>query len=247
MMNEIKQLRWMAMFSSFCGLAIILIYSVIVNTNSMFESNLQLWEVSQDFFNFLFPLFATIPFCTLLFLEVKEGYLTFVHNRIKLKKYLKLKYQAGALLCGVSIFLVSFISFIIILYLIDIRFPVSDAEVEMRYFFDGIRLNQPLIYGFFLSLWRGLLGIVYYTLTFNLVFFTSNIFIVSTGGFIYSLIENFIFSILGKPQYSMTSSLIPTRVNPEWTTISSLLIGPLILIFFIAVFMFLQKRRGVFN
>lgn len=247
MMNEIKQLRWIALISFFCGLAIILIYSMIVNNNSMFESNLQLWEVSQDFFNFLFPLFATIPFCTLLFLEVKGGYLTFVHNRIKIKNYLKVKYQAGALLCGLSIFLISFISFIIVVYLIHIRFPATDAEVEMRYFFDGIRLNQPLIYGFLLSMWRGLLGIVYYTLTFHLVFFTSNIFIVSTGGFIYSLIENFIFSILGRPQYSMTSSLIPTRVNPEWTTIPSLLIGPLILVLFIAAFMLLQRRRGVFN
>ena len=129
------------------------------------------------------------------------------------------------------IFIISFSSAIISLFLIspqtDISKNVPAFEKEL---FGLVLLNNPVLYSFVLSLWRGVLGELYFIFGFVLSLFYNNIFIVMTAPFVYSILENFTMSMLGCPQNSIITSFMPTRLAAGYTALHNLFVGPAVLI-----------------
>ena len=210
-------------------LMVIAIFNV-ANTYSLYY-RIEIWITAVPFFSMIYPLLSSVPFCWRFFYERKDGYLKYTVNRYPLKRYVIENFVASGLWVFLCIFIISFSSAIISLFLVspqtDISKNVPAFEKELLGF---ILLNNPILYSFILSLWRGVLGAIYFTFGFVLSLFYNNIFIVMTAPFVYSILENFTMSILGCPQNSIITSFMPTRLAYGYTALYNLLVGPAVLI-----------------
>ena len=210
-------------------LMVIAIFNV-ANSYSLYY-RIEIWMTAVHFFSMIYPLLSSVPFCWRFFYERKDGYLKYTVNRYPLKRYVVENFVASGLLVFLCIFIISFSSAIISLFLVspqtDISKNVPAFEKELLGF---ILLNNPVLYSFILSLWRGVLGAIYFTFGFVLSLFYNNIFIVMTAPFVYSILENFTMSILGCPQNSIITSFMPTRLAYGYTALYNLLVGPAVLI-----------------
>ena len=117
----------------------------------------------------------------------------------------------------------------------------SNLQIEL---FGDLLVNAPITYALFLSLWRILHISLYFSLGFVLSLFCKNSFIALTGPFIYSIIENYIMSIVGIPQYSMTTSFYISRLAPGYAEISDLFAGPAILALFVVTFFLINIMKA---
>ena len=156
-------------------LMVIAIFNV-ANTYSLYY-RIEIWITAVPFFSMIYPLLSSVPFCWRFFYERKDGYLKYTVNRYPLKRYVIENFVASGLLVFLCIFIISFSSAIISLFLVspqtDISKNVPAFEKELLGF---ILLNNPVLYSFILSLWRGVLGAIYFTFGFVLSLFYNNIF-----------------------------------------------------------------------
>ena len=106
---------------------------------------------------------------------------------------------------------------------------------------------MPLLYGVILSCWKGILSILMMTLGFVLAMYGRNIFVILTGPFVYSILENYILSILRLEQYRLVVAFDPTSISDDAVSVMSFLVGPAILIIVILLSVFFpfkgQKKR----
>lgn len=93
--------------------------------------------------------------------------------------------------------------------------------------------EQPFLYGFLLSIWRGLLGSIMATMGFVLSLFSRNIFIILSGPFIYYVLENYVLSILQVPQFRLVTSFEPSTISFVDLGPFSVIVGPALAILFI--------------
>lgn len=90
--------------------------------------------------------------------------------------------------------------------------------------------EKPMGYALLLSFRKGLIGVLVMTLGFVLALYVNNIFVVLTGPFIYTELENFILSVLGVPQYRLVVSFEPTAVVSNAYSPVSAVFGPVLLL-----------------
>lgn len=207
---------------------------------------IQIWIIASQFLGFIFPLLSTVPFCWRIFYERKDGFLKYTLNRCSLNKYLLLNFIASSILAFLTVFFVSFAGAVLTLDFITSPNGVSlnNPGFENKLWGDYL-INTPEIYAFVLSMWRGILGVIYYSFGFVLSLFYSNIFVITTGPFAYSLLENFAMSIIRLDANSMVTSFLPTRLAPGYTEPYNLLIGPFLLsIITILIFFTECKKRS---
>lgn len=212
------------------GLLISLIPIILVSFNTSIYYPIEMWLYSQTILTMFYPLFCTIPFCWELLSERKSGFLKSILNRVSLNRYLIIRYLNSLLIVSLIIFVVSFVGAI---FAEGILVPQHQTIFEShigQYLWGDILVESPLLYAFFLSLWRIVLAGLYYTFAFLLVLFCQNSFIALTGPFIYSILENYFMSIVGSPADSMVTSFYITRLAPGYTAIHDLLVGPTILL-----------------
>lgn len=191
-----------------------------------------------------YPFLCTIPFCWELLAERKGGFLRQVVSRISLNKYLTYRYLGGLMLVNLLFFLLSLGSALIAENVIPLTHPSpysSNLQIEL---FGDLLVNAPITYALFLSLWRILHISLYFSLGFVLSLFCKNSFIALTGPFIYSIIENYIMSILGIPQYSMTTSFYISRLAPGYAEVSDLFVGPVILALIVVTFFLINIMKA---
>lgn len=230
----LKRLSTPFLFACLIGLIYNIIMIVITSYNSAVSYPIELWLYSGDLFVFTYPIFCSVPFCWLLYYERKNGYLNFVHSRISLKKYLSRHYLCGEFLTFVCIFFISFSGLIIALYFVEPQIVMPDNyENVLGNLFGTVQINQPLLYGFLLSIWRGFIGSLMYTFSFLLSLISNHLFVILTGSFIYSILENFLTGIIQYSIFSICTSFYPDRMNWEAFSADPLLalaIGPIVLI-----------------
>lgn len=239
--------RLMVPFLISCSIG--LIYNIIsilmISMNTLIIYPIESWIYANELFNLIYPIFCSIPFCWILYYEFENGYVNFVHTRINLKRYFQTHYICGMILAFSCIFFISFSGVIIALYFIKPAIVMESTDM-LSNLFAGMQMNQPLIYGFLLSLWRGFIGVLMYTLGFLLAFLSEHLLVILAGPFIYSILENFVTAILGMPIFSISSSFDPNRMNYAAFSISppevTLLIGPAILII-ICFFMYIHINK----
>ena len=118
---------------------------------------------------------------------------------------------------GLITFLMSFVSLIICLYIVpDITSSINPIENLSAAIFHGdFYISHPFLYGFAISLWRFLIGFLIASFGFALSMFIKNLFIIFTLPFVYSILENFILSVLGLEHFRLFTSFWPMQLNAK--------------------------------
>ena len=157
--------------------------------------DLEAWEVGTGGFSLLYPLFVVIPLCWNLYYERKNNFLLYIAPRVPVKKYLTAKWTAYAL----GAFCIMAVPYLLsAVYAIDIKAPVVPPETNtFSHVFQTAFVEKPLLYAAAFSCWRGVIGILAMTFGFVLAMYCKNIFVILTGPFIYSILENFIMANIG--------------------------------------------------
>lgn len=219
-----------------------------IHQNYTLNYDLEAWEVGTKLIIFLFPNFVVIPICWNLYYERKNNFLVYAVARVKQGKYLRAKWMVSAISAFMILFISFFLSAIFALYIkapIEPYVPPADLDVTpFNHVFLDLFTKSPLLYAFALSTWRGVLGILVMSFGFVISLYVSNIFLILTGPFIYLILENFILSILGVPQYRLITSFDPTSLSESMITANSFLMGPMILsIIILGVWIYFAKIK----
>lgn len=209
--------------------------------NYVIYYDLDAWEVGTDWFPFLFPLFVVLPLCWNLYYERKDHFLLYVLPRISQRKYLMVKWLVQ-FLCAFFIVLIPHV--VSALFALYVKAPVQPYVPKAGYTpFSHIFLEAytqtPLRYAILLSIWKGIIGGMVLTFGFVLSMYIKNIFVVLTGPFIYSNIEDFLLAILGLQKYRLVVAFDPTLVTIHAI---SIIAGPVLLLIVIAFTIFFMRK-----
>ena len=208
-------------------LCIIPMYFRSLNTSICYP--IEQWNYAQDVFTFFYPLVCTVPFCTELFQEQQSGFFQYIVNRQNPMRYIGIKYLYSGSLVAIMIFSASFLSAIVGLFFIEPTHPSSQSFL-IYYLWGDILVSNPLRYAFYLSLWRIIPAILYFSFGFMLAIFQHKVLPVLLGPFIYSILENFLLSAIGMPAISIITSFYPSRLALGYVKPIQLLVGPIILL-----------------
>lgn len=229
-----------------------MILSSTLYKNYSLEYDLEAWEVGMEYINFVFPLIATLPVGWLMYYERKDNFLIYTLPRVSKKKYLLSKWVVLAGSAGISMFIIMFAGVLTALYLkpeiipqltlVDPTTGELISQILSHHFLGELFADHPLVYGLLLSVWRGLLAALVATFAFVLSLYIENLFIILTGPFIYEILENFILSILGIPQYRLVTAFDPTAVFLSEINGYSFVAGPLHLVIFMVLLLLYFKR-----
>lgn len=204
-------------------------------------NDIDAWEVGTEIINFLFPLFAVIPICWNVYYERKNSFLLYTMPRVGKTKYLTAKWIAAVVSAFTVIFVPYFLSAVFALY---IKPPIKPLTGEFTHIYLNMYVNAPLLYALLLSLWKGVVGVLVMNLGFLLSLYVKNIFVILTGPFTYSILENFSLSILGVPQYRLVTSFEPSAVDYKSISAFSPAVGPLLIVAFtVFVWLFFAKVK----
>ena len=83
-----------------------------------------------------------------------------------------------------------------------------------------------------------------FTFGFVLALYCKNIFVILTGPFMYSILENFVLAILRLERLRLVVAFDPTTVDPKVVSISSFLFGPIVLSIVIGLTAFLLSKKN---
>ena len=207
------------------------------------------WEIGTEFLGLLFPLFVTVPVCWELYYERKGHFLVYTLPRMDKRRYLGAKWCACALAAFLILFIPYFLSAVFALYVkqpAEILFP----DEYHGHIFDFLYTKMPLLYALLLSLWKGFLGVLTMTLGFVVALYGKNIFVILTGPFIYVILENFIWSILGLERYRFVSAFEPSSLSVDSIMHGgTFVVGPLLMcgmIALVALYYAKLKKQAVY-
>lgn len=250
---EWQKLKWPIIISLVVGTVIAAFLTTSIYKGYALEEQLEVWEVGFSFINFIFPIIAVVPTCWLLYFERKNGYLKYTMPRVGKKKYLLAKWIVVSGSSFITMFVMSFSSIIIALYMvspIDVIYTLVDpstGEVGPRMMQTHIApelfTQQPLLYGLLLSLWKGFLSLIMATMGFVFSLYSQNLFVILTGPFIYSILENFTLSILKLEKYRLVTAFEPTLLMVDVISIGSFIVGPVIAIMTCGIYILYKKYK----
>ena len=192
------------------------------------------WEVGTEYIALLFPLFVTLPICWELYYERKNRFIVYTLPRIGRRRYLSAKWFA----CALSSFLILLVPYVLsALCALYINRPEQFWTPPQGYLhvFHALYTQAPLIYALLLSLWKSLLGVLVMTFGFVLALYGSNIFVILTAPFLYVILENFLWAVLGLPCFRFVTAFEPNSLSAEAVQPASFAAGPLLLCFVMAM------------
>ena len=216
------------------------VLSCTLYQNYSLRYDLEAWEVGTELFSLLYPLFVVVPLCWNLYYERKNHFLLYVMPRVSIRKYLTSKWIAYALGAFCIIVVPYVVSAAFALYVKAPVVPFTEAASD--HIFLNAFSQTPLLYAIALSCWRGMLGIFMMSLGFVLALFSKNIFVILTGPFMYSILENFILSILRLEKYRLVVAFEPSCISSSWVTAVSFIAGPALLLLVICVTAFFLAK-----
>ena len=214
----------------------------ILYLSYLLHYDLEAWEVGTGVFSVLYPLLVVMPLCWNLYYERKNNFLLYIAPRVPIRKYLTAKWTAYTL----GAFCIMAVPYALAaVYAIYIKAPVIPPESNtFSHVFQTVFVEKPLLYAVILSCWRRVIGILVMTLGFTLALYCKNIFVILTGPFMYSILENYIMSILNLSAYRLVVAFDPTSMSNSVVTYFSFIVGPVLLLCVIGLTaFFLAKIR----
>lgn len=238
--NEGKKLAPPVLLTAVILAAVMCVLSCTLYQNYSLQYDLEAWEVGTEWFSMFYPLFVVFPLCWNLYYERKNNFLLYVMPRVPVKKYLISKWIAYAAGTFGIIAVPYIVSSIFALYVKEPVVPFT-AKVSDHIFLEMFT-QMPLLYAIALSCWRGLLGILVMTFGFILAMYYKNMFVILTGPFMYSILENFILSILRLEKYRLVVAFDPVSISA--VSVGSFIAGPVLLLLLISLtVLFLAKIK----
>ncbi|MDF2941250.1 MAG: hypothetical protein K0S01_108 [Herbinix sp.] len=209
-----------------------------------YQYNIEIWSEAYTLILFLFPIFCTVPTTWLLYYERKNNFIAYSVVRTRPRKYFLSKLFVHCSYGFIITFLMSMEILLISLYAVG---KVSGPSNPISAFQLETFINQPLLYGLALSLWRGLLSILFVVMGFIISLIFNNIFVIMILPFIYYIIENILLSMLRLPYFRILTAL--GLASGDYTSnieLWYLFIGPGILGFFTFVLFLIAWNKKVF-
>ena len=248
MRTEWKKVRLPATAALILVTAAACILSCTLYQNYTIFYDLDAWEVGTELYSFIFPLLVVLPLCWNLYYERKDHFLLYVLPRVPQGKYLAAKWTVHALCAFLILFIPYVLSAVCVLY---VKKPVSLYDpAALGTPFEHVFLNAytqaPMLYAALLSSWKGLIGVLVMSFGFVLSMYVKNIFVILTVPFIYTVLENFILSVLRLEKYRLVVSFEPTSISNTAVNTMSYFAGPVILIIVILMtsFFFSKIRKA---
>ena len=239
--NECKKIFLPVMLTTLIMTIAMCLLSCTVYKSYSLQYELEAWEVGTEIFDLIYPLVVTVPLCWNLYCERKNGFLIYVKPRVNLTKYLMSKWIAYALGSICMIVIPYIVSAVFALY---VKAPIDPFENPFHHVFQSVFIEQPLLYAILLSCWKGAVSLLVMTFGFVLALYSKNIFVIMTGSFIYSILENYVLSILGLEAYRLVVCFEPTSVAARVVTSLSFVAGPVLLSAVICLTAFLLSRKN---
>lgn len=202
------------------------------------EAQLEVYEVGFTIFNLFSPLLAVVPTAWLMYFERKTNFVNYTLPRVKQRTYILTKAIVSMLTGFLIVFSISIASVIIAIYVVppviqtSFAYNSSTGEpilIQDLRLFGEVFVNQPFLYGFVLSVWKGLIASLMALFGFILSLYSRNLFVILTGPFIYMILDNFIWSVFGLERYRFITAFEPSLVFVESFSWYSLVIGPAVL------------------
>lgn len=240
--NEFKKVFLPVLLTTVILTIVMCVLTGALYQNYTLHYDLEAWEVGPGVFSLLYPLFVVIPLCWNLYYERKNNFLLYIAPRVPVKKYLTAKWIAYT----VGAFCIMAIPYALTaVYAVYIKSPVVPPETNtFTHILETVFVEQPLLYAVVLSCWRGVIGILVMTFGFVLAMYCKNIFVILTGPFMYSILENFIMAVLNLESYRLVVAFDPTCISYRAVTLLSFLVGPAVLVCVIGgTALFLGKIR----
>ena len=244
MRTEWRKIRMPALFTTIAITIAACVLTCTLYSSYALSFDLDAWEVGTEFFGLIYPLFVVIPLCWGLYYERKNHFLLYVCPRVSIKMYLFAKWLIYALAAFLIIAIPYILSALAALYVKPPIVPFDTGRVFIHVFQDAYT-QHPLAYAVGLSCWKGLIGILIMTMGFVLAMYCDNIFIVLTGPFMYTILENFVLAILGAPQYRLVTAFEPACIASNMVSTASFIVGPVLelLITLFLAFFFSKARK----
>lgn len=242
LLAEMKKLKWSFFLTLLAGSLYELFSILSISNNTMINYRIEMWEYGNGLFNFVFPIIAVVPFCWEFFFEIKNGYLKNIHNRCNTKKYIILKGIVTISLSGIVVFLINIIGIFIALFIISPK-TITENNSLLGNYFGSFQISTPILYGFLISIWKGIICSCLCMMGYCLTLISNNIFIILTGPFIYATLEDFSLSILQIPAFSIYTSFNPNRLISSAITIPKLLFGPTIVLILSFIILIIYKKK----
>lgn len=224
----------------------------IQDTYSVFH-NIECWSIASQYLGLFYVLLVVGPVCWIIVSERKNNYLIYVLPRVSRKKYITVKWAVSAGMAFLSIFLISFVTLLFVLYVMpDVVpcLPLSEDYSLTNYYKGYYLVNTPLLYGFVLSCWRGIMAALYATLGFTLALFVNNLLVVMVTPFILDLLASYVLGTMGYAWMDTMTAFDPTRVRSEVVSKYTFLFAAAIIIAEIIAVVFyykIIKREKVFE
>lgn len=251
--NEWNKIKWTVLCTILMLSVITCILSSTLYQSYALNYDLEAWEVGTEIVSLLFPLLVVIPICWNMYYERKDNFLLYTMPRVNTRKYLAAKWITSAICAFLILFIPYFLSAIVALYVkapIEPYIPQDPSITPFRHIFLEAFTQKPVLYSFLLSCWKGFIGIFVMSLGFVLSLYIDNIFVVLTGPFIYTIMENFLLSFGGLASYRLVTTFEPTIMASESIAIGNFLVSLSLIsavIVFIWIYFGKMKRISIFK
>lgn len=250
LLSEFKKRRILPWIVLAIGLVIMMKSMLIVARTGSLDIKIDPWLVGYREILIFFPLFCVIP-CLYLLDEKKSGFMRSSLLRTNIRDYFATKFIYGMTVTFLICFLISFLSLVIVLIIPDSMYSnlgiVNNLERRYDDFAFELMSNYPLVYGFLISLWRGIVGIVFYYFGVVLVFLTNNKFLVVLIPFVYYHLENYFWSILDIYQTRTMYSIGLHASGIDSSEFGFAIWGPVILAVILIIVYLLFIRKKIFR
>lgn len=223
------------------------------------EQQLQVYEVGFEYFTLFYALVCVIPTAWLMYFERKTYYVKYILPRAKVRTYILVKAFMSMVIGFVMIFGISLISLIIALYIVpEVPETISSFDLhtgepisvrEMR-IFGEMFVEYPFYYGFISSVWKGFIGSLIGLFGFALSVFSRNLFVILTGPFLYTIIENYSLSVFGLEEFRLVTSFEPSTIYIKDFTWASVVAGPALIIVVISCYVLYMRiiaKKSIFE
>lgn len=250
---EWRKLKIPILFTILVGAILSILLCSTIYKSYALEHQLEVWEVGFRIFNFIFPLIAVLPTCWLMYFERKNGFLKYTLPRASKKQYLLSKWIVISGSAFLTMFIISFVGVITALYIvppIDVIYTLVSPETGevgpkllQTHFAGKLFTESPLIYGLLLSIWKGFINVILATMGFVFSLYSKNLFVILTGPFVYTILENFTLSILRFEHLRLVTAFEPTSVFVDGIGVSSFIFGPSLAILFMFLYVVYMKYK----
>lgn len=198
--------------TSILGVLLFTILSYTNGSNSSVAYAIEPWLWGAEYITFFLPLIVVIPFSYILYGKLKNQFYLYANIREVNHNFIKLEIIKTMIATGFTMFLIYFISLVIVILGMDFLINTSNSEL-IKNPFGELQINIPIKFGFLWCIWIGFITSLVSLFASIITLITENYFIATLTPFLYFFIENLVTALLGIPQYSIYTSVYLNRLS----------------------------------